>query len=190
MQLIQTCMVDACDKQPQASKLCKKHYDLQRNYKVIIGPRRKSLRTRGGVKCINQHCTRTGRALGACATHRRWIDITGSADISPSRIGVGRNTGDNSATYIVKRVPKDGEFYAGKIVKEHRLVMAHKLGRELYEFENVHHINGDPKDNHPDNLELWTTWQPPGQRLQDKIAWAKEILAVYEPEALKDGGQN
>jgi len=28
---------------------------------------------------------------------------------------------------------------------------------------------------------LWSTWQPPGQRIEDKVAWAKELLALYDP---------
>ena len=39
--------------------------------------------------------------------------------------------------------------------KEHRLVMEAKLGRKLRRREDVHHINGDRKDNSPENLELF-----------------------------------
>lgn len=34
-------------------------------------------------------------------------------------------------------------------------------------------------DNRPENLELWNTIQPSGQRAEDKIRWAKEILDMY-----------
>jgi hypothetical protein len=71
----------------------------------------------------------------------------------------------------------------GKI-PEHRLVMSQILGRALVEGENVHHKNGNRKDNRPENLELWNTYQPAGQKPEDKIEYAVGILSLYAPEFL------
>ncbi len=48
------------------------------------------------------------------------------------------------------RDPRTGERYY-----QHRAVAAWKLGRPLAEAEVVHHLNGDARDNHPDNLRVF-----------------------------------
>lgn len=78
--------------------------------------------------------------------------------------------------YVRERTEAGWEF-------QHRLVMARTLGRVLQSDESVHHKNGDRADNRPDNLELWVGAQLPGQRVEDLVQWAREILKRYGGEA-------
>jgi len=74
----------------------------------------------------------------------------------------------------------------GQRIKEHRLVMENHIGRKLLPEENIHHKNGDRSDNRIENLEIWNTKQPAGQRVQDKVIYAKQILNLYGDQMTQD----
>jgi hypothetical protein len=57
--------------------------------------------------------------------------------------------------------------------------MENRLERKLLPKETVHHKNGVRSDYRPENLELWSHSHPPGQRIEDKLKWAQELLALY-----------
>jgi hypothetical protein len=95
---------------------------------------------------------------------------------SYSRIGDWTEWKLNHQGYMLSTRSIDGK---AEYRLQHRWAMEQKLGRSLFDAENVHHINGDRTDNRFENLELWNTKQPCGQRVEDKIVWAKELLAEY-----------
>lgn len=51
------------------------------------------------------------------------------------------------------------EMVNGKYQYVHRINMEKKLGRKLRPGEQVHHLNGNPADNRPGNLEVVTMAQ-------------------------------
>lgn len=100
----------------------------------------------------------------------------------------------NSDGYVLIFDPGSDEARYGESADRgwgllHRVLMARLLGRPLRPGENVHHVDGDRANNAVDgplgkvegrwrsgNLELWTTSQPAGQRMSDRIEHARDLL--------------
>lgn len=106
-----------------------------------------------------------------CLLHQGRVRRTGEPGPAEPQFIRGAGSIDSHGYLIVTENGRRGP--------QHRFVMERILGRFLWPDENVHHKNGDRLDNRPENLELWSTSQPSGQRVDDKIAWAIELLERY-----------
>lgn len=85
----------------------------------------------------------------------------------------------NKAGYVLVYSPNHPRAKSRNYVFEHILAMEKMIGRFLLPKETVHHKNGIRDDNRPENLELWSSNQPSGQKVSDLVAYAKEILKLY-----------
>jgi hypothetical protein len=156
-----TCIREGCERTRYVAKdLCRPHYDKDR-------------RATMERRCVIPGCGKTHSSRGYCSTHlsrfQRYGD-PGGLELRRAPSGQGHVNSDGYRKIYVN----------GKTIFEHRVIMEKILGRPLLATENVHHINGHRLDNRAANLELWSTMQPSGQRVADKLAWAREFLALYD----------
>lgn len=130
------------------------------------------------MKCKVEECEREYYRKGYCAMHFYRVKRNGS----PGQLESLQNPKGSGTIHKGYRV----FVIDGKSVFEHRQVMEKHLGRPLFDSERVHHINGNKLDNRIENLELWVTSQPYGQRVDDLLQYAKDIINRYSDPSYED----
>lgn len=79
-----------------------------------------------------------------------------------------------------------GRYYEIKVAQprtwqlEHRYIAAQHLGRPLLPTEHVHHINHDPLDNRPENLEVLSPSEHAATHNPKVLRWARNHDACQQ----------
>lgn len=156
--------------------LCPAHYQRQRKGIDIEMP------LQGQFKneiCAVNECEKPRFCYQFCKNHYRKYKIFGNELDGKEKGKYAKNKRFTKHGYVYWYDPESIHANSHGCVYEHRHVMGESIGRVLYDHENVHHLNGDRSDNRIENLELWSKSQPPGQRVEDKLKWAHEIINLY-----------
>jgi len=168
------CSVEGCQQPNEANGLCRTHRARLR----YSGDPGSAERRRSGpppkppAPCALEGCERpaASRFNGEgpyCRLHYERQRL--GRPIGPvGLLDAPDGSGTDNQGYRRIRVPD------GRRIMEHVYVMEQQLGRRLEPGENIHHRNGIKTDNRIENLELWVTMQPTGQRLEDLIAFVVE----------------
>ena len=175
------CSVADCGRKISARGLCSTHYQRARKH----GSPGSAVQRYATEGCAVEECPLPHRAGGYCQRH--YMRVWKSGD--PGPVGSTRRRNPDRVVsprdgYARVRMPEHPRADKAGMVLEHIPVLESVLGRPLdwLAGEQVHHVNGVKDDNRPENLELWVTSQPRGQRPADLVEWARDILARYADE--------
>lgn len=169
----ETCQMPGCSEKYLSKGLCDAHYARRR----VHGDPLYQPTFAKDQPCVVKGCSNLQIGNGYCGKHYQRVAKHGDPLILlMAEAGKGTLTADGYR--IMHRPGHPNANKHGKI-SEHRLVATEMLGRPLLPGENIHHRNGNRLDNRPENLELWITMQPTGQRAADLVDYARTILARY-----------
>lgn len=170
---MKTCSIEGCQrplKYPNKG-FCNFHY---RRWKATGDPLK--LKERPPIRlCKIEGCGTKHNRYGYCRYHARTYLANGDF-YRPRRAAPGTGHIKPNGYKVI--------HHNGRQIGEHVIVMEKLMGRRLFKGETVHHKNGIRNDNRPENLELWASNHPSGQRVNDLISWAKQLLFVYDPKSL------
>lgn len=176
------CSIYGCESREKASGLCSVHYSRKVRHGDPLYKRQRV----SDLCCTVDGCNKKQAGKGLCGYHWARNNRNGHPTRETefeARIAEKREAGFvDSNGYRLVWAPghNAASRYGGNWAPEHRKIMSDVLNRPLTDKENVHHINGVKTDNRLENLELWVSSQPSGQRPHELVAWAKGIIKEYD----------
>lgn len=121
------------------------------------------------LQCCSHNIPDIGFCCGQCVyRHKNGIPLDLTNLIGPRGSGHIRESG-----YKVISVKGNSKL-------EHRHVFEQYYKIKLTEKESIHHIDGNKLNNSIENLQLWPSSHPSGQRVEDLYEFALGIIKRYE----------
>jgi hypothetical protein len=165
------CSIPGCFRGAASSGMCNAHLARYKRWGDPVG--KHAFRDSIPKSCSVDGCNKPCASKGFCGTHYERMRKNGTLASKPKRPS---GTGCLKSGYCVIIRHIEGRKIR---IRRCRLVMEEKIGRPLLPDETVHHKNGNKLDDRPDNLELWASRHPKGQRDIDLVRYACEILNQY-----------
>lgn len=144
--------------------------------------------------CSFYGCAEPVHAKGRCNKHYHWLKK--ERKMKPCACGCGELTayqfkhGHHTRLFSSEEQSRRGRMNSGDALRdkgngtgyrktgqrhEHRVVAEIKIGRPLKPGEIVHHLNGNKRDNRPENLEVMTQSQHTKLHHAEMLARRKAI---------------
>lgn len=123
--------------------------------------------------CSVDSCHRKADTRGLCIAHYARLlargDVRAEIPIGEGKKGLRRKENIKGYRHVTVN---------GKSMSEHRAVWEAANG-PLESWMHIHHRNGIKSDNRLENLEMFITGHPYGQRVEDQLKFAEEIIKRY-----------
>ena len=150
---------ELAERYPSGERFCVYAYDASRNKLVIADAHSPRLKHEGKIEKLVRVEFDDGGSVTLTPDHNAILR-------DGSKVRVDQlNSGDSLMPFYRKDFVGHGYQWIYTMDRsrskngwelEHRLSVEHTVGRQLKDDEEIHHIDFNPSNNHPDNLKLWT----------------------------------